>query len=272
DDFEIHCRAQRIGTDWIGRIKSRNRRVRDEAGHEGALSDALARSPVAGGYVLPLRAPPRPKAPRAPLQGADAAVTVLVPQQPAASLKALAPQPIAQWAVQAREVQPPAGVKEPINWVLLTSLPVRSLAEAMEVIGYYETRWIIEEWHKALKTGCQVERRQLETSAGLEALTGLLSVVAVRLGEGKEGGRGPPQGGAIELIPAHYVELVCRARGGRHPERWTVRDFFRGVAGLGGFLGRKRDGEPGWITIWQGWQVLHWMLRGAQLAAQPAGS
>jgi hypothetical protein len=62
------------------------------------------------------------------------------------------------------------------------------------------------------------------------------------------------------------VELVCRARRRGHPERWTVRDFFRGVAGLGGFLGRKGDGEPGWITIWRGWQVLHWMLQGAQLA------
>jgi hypothetical protein len=115
-----------------------------------------------------------------------------------------------------------------------------------------------------------VEGRQLETSARLEALTGLLSVVAVRLLQLREVARREPGRRASELIPRHYVELVCRARGRRDPERWTARDFFRGVAGLGGFLGRTGDGEPGWITIWRGWQVLHWMLQGAQLTAQPA--
>lgn len=167
-----------------------------------------------------------------------------------------------------RELEPPAGLKEPIDWLLLTSLPVRTLEEAMEVISYYEKRWLIEEWHKVLKTGCQVERRQLKTSGRLEALTGLLSVVALRLLQLKEVGRRQPECAAVELVPALYVELVRRARGRVRPGEWTVRDFFRGVAGLGGFLGRKCDGEPGWITIWRGWEVLHGMLRGAQLAAE----
>jgi hypothetical protein len=270
DDFEVPCRARRIGADWIGRVKSRHRRVRDESGQEGALSDALAGAPVAGGYTLSLRARPKQPARRAKVEVSWAAVTVLVPRQPAASLKALAPRPIAQWAVWAREVEPPSGRKEPIDWLLLTSLPVRTLEEAMEVISYYEKRWLIEEWHKALKTGCQVEGRQLATSERLEALTGLLSVVAVRLLQLKEVGRRQPRRAATELIPAHYVELVRRARGRVRPGEWTVRDFFRGVAGLGGFLGRKSDGEPGWITIWRGWEVLHWMLLGAQLSTQPA--
>lgn len=270
DDFEVHCRARRIGVDWIGRVKSRNRKVQDEAGTEGTLSDILARAATAGGYTLPLRARPRQPARRAKIEVSFAAVTVVVPRQPAASLKALEPRPIAQWAVWAREVDPPAGLKEPIDWLLLTSLPVRTLEEAMEVIGYYEKRWLIEEWHKALKTGCQVEGRQLKTSDRLQALTGLLSVVAVRLLQLKEVGRRQPERAATELIPAHYVDLVRRARGRVRPGEWTVRDFFRGVAGLGGFLGRKGDGEPGWITIWRGWEVLHWMLLGAQLANQPA--
>jgi Transposase DNA-binding/Transposase Tn5 dimerisation domain len=270
DDFEVQCRAHRLGADWVARIKTRHRRVTDAAGRPVALSEAVAGAAPAGGYVLPLRARPGQKARRARIAVSFAAVEVQVPRQPAESLKALQPAPMAQWAVWAHEVDPPAGVKEPIDWLLLTSLPVRSLEEAMEVIGYYEKRWIIEEWHKALKTGCQVEGRQLETSDRLEALTGLLGVVAVRLVQLKEVARRQPTRGALELIPRPYVELVCRARGRRDPERWTARDFFRGLAGLGGFLGRKGDGEPGWITIWRGWQVLHWMLRGAQLTAQPA--
>ena len=93
---------------------------------------------MAGGYTLALRARPQQAARRAKVEVSFAAVTVLVPRQPAASLKALAPRPIAQWAVWAREVDPPAGLKEPIDWLLLTSLPVRTLEEAMEVISYYE--------------------------------------------------------------------------------------------------------------------------------------
>jgi hypothetical protein len=270
DDFEVYCRAQRLGTDWVGRVKSRNRRVHDGAGHEGPLSDVLARAPVAGGYTLALRARPKQPARRARIEVAFAPVTTLIPRHPAASLQALAPQPIPQWVVWAREGNPPPTVKEPIDWVLLTSLPVRDLEAAMEVIGYYEKRWLIEEWHKALKTGCQVEGRQLHTSHRLEALTGVLSVAAVRLLQMKVVGRREPHRAAGDLVPARYVELVHRARRGRgRPEDWTIRDFFRGLAGLGGFLGRKSDGEPGWITIWRGWEALHWMLRGAQLAGQP---
>jgi Transposase DNA-binding/Transposase Tn5 dimerisation domain len=269
DDFEVHCRAKRIGADWVGRVKTRHRRVRDQTGQESVLSDVLAQSPVAGGYTLALRTRPKQPKRRAQIEVSFAPVSVLVPRQPAESLKALTPEPISQWAVWARELNPPAGLKEPIDWVLLTSLPVGTLEAAMEVIGYYEKRWLIEEWHKALKTGCQVERRQLKTSHRLEALTGLLSVVAVRLMQLKEMGRREPQRAAVELVPQPYVELVHRARRGRGDATlWTIRDFFRGVAGLGGFLGRKGDGEPGWITVWRGWEVLHWMLQGAQFASQ----
>ena len=146
DDFEVFCRAQRIGSDWVGRVKSRNRRVRDEAGRERPLSDALAAAPAAGGDTLTLRARPGQPARRARLEVAFAPVTALVPRHAAASLKALKPGPIPQWVVWARETDPPPGVKEPIDWVLLTSLPVRDLAGAMEVIGYYEKRWLIASW------------------------------------------------------------------------------------------------------------------------------
>ena len=270
DDFEVFCRARRMGTDWVGRVKSRNRRVGNEAGHEGPLSDVCA-VPAAGGYTLTLRARPKQPARRAHLEVAFAPVTTLIPRHPAASLKALTPQPIPQWAVWAPG-NPPPTVKEPIDWVLLTSLPVRNLEEAMEVIGYYEKRWLIEEWHKALKTGCRVEGRQLHASPGLEALTGVLSVVAVRLLQMKEMARREPHRAAQDVVPARYVELVHRARRGRgRPEDWTIRDFFRGLAGLGGFLGRKSDGEPGWITIWRGWDTLHWMLRALLTVGESPG-
>jgi len=272
DDFEVFCRARRVGADWIGRVKSRNRLVRDAAGAEMPLSDVLMAMAAAGGYSLALRARPGRPARRARVEVAFAPVTTPVPRHPPASLKALGPGPIAQWVVRAREMGPPPAVKEPIDWVLLTSLPVEDLGAAMEVIGDYERRWVIEEWHKALKTGCGVERRQLQASPRLEALTGVLSVVAVRLLQMREMGRRQPHRAARELVPADSVGLVHRARRGRgRPEDWTIGEFIGGLAGLGGFLGRKGDGEPGWITIWRGWDALNWMLRGVQLAGQPPG-
>ena len=88
----------------------------------------------------------------------------------------------------------------------------------------------------------------------------------------RELGRREPERPARELVPAPALELVHRARRGRgRPEDWTIRDFLRGLAGPGGFIDRKSDGEPGWITIWRGWDALNWMLRGAQVASQPTG-
>jgi hypothetical protein len=267
DDFEVYCRALRQRVDWVGRVKSLNRRVRDDAGQERPLRDVLAAQPASGGYTLALRARPGMAARRAKLLVSYAPVTLLVPRQPAASLKGLAPRPIGLWVVWVREVDPPAGV-EPIDWVLYTSLPVTGLEEALRIIGYYEKRWLIEEWHKALKTGCQVKARQLETSARLEALTGLLSVVAVRLLQLKAVARTEPDRPASEVVPPRYEAMLRGVRKGAGTLAWSVGRFYRELAKLGGFLGRKGDGEPGWITIWRGWEKLHLMLRGAEVAAR----
>ena len=154
----------------------------------------------------------------------------------------------------------------PIAWVLYTSLPVTSLAEALEVVGYYERRWLIEEWHKALKSGCQATRRQLKTHQRLEALVGVLGVEAVRLLQLKALARTEPERPAAGVVPGRLLVLLQQVRGVAATAAWTVGRFFRELAMLGGFLGRKGDGEPGWITIWRGWEKLHLMLRGAELA------
>jgi hypothetical protein len=112
-----------------------------------------------------------------------------------------------------------------------------------------------QEYHKVLKTGCQVEHRQYETSAALEAITGLLAIVAVRLLQLRSVARTDPQRPAEEVVPRSWVNVLQVVR--RRPrQQWTVRQFFRELAGLGGFLGRKHDGEPGWLTIWRGFDNL----------------
>ncbi len=82
--------------------------------------------------------------------------------------------------VEVREVNASAGV-EPLHWVLYTSLPVSTFEGAWTAIEYCEERPLVKEFHKAPKTGCRVEERQYETSERLEAITGFLSVMAVRL-------------------------------------------------------------------------------------------
>lgn len=164
--------------------------------------------------------------------------------------------------VRAWEAEAPAGVA-PLEWVLVTTLAVGDAQSAVRVTEYYERRWLIEEYHKCLKTGCAIEARQLETADGLEALLGFLSVIAVRLLRLREASRHQPDALARhsiapELLTAarSYLELPAR--------ELTLREFWRAVARLGGFLGRQRDGDPGWQTIWRGWQKLQ------DLAWQPS--
>ena len=178
-------------------------------------------------------------------------------------LRETKPVPIPMWVVWVREVDAPEGV-DPIEWVLYTSLPVASLEDAMVIVRYYEKRWLIEEWHKVLKTGLRVEDRQLKTSKRLEAMMGLMSVAAVRLFQLKGEARTAPERPAEQVVPPKYVSALKAVRKLGSSIQLTVGQFFRELAKLGGFLGRRRDGEPGWITIWRGWDKLQTMIRGAE--------
>jgi hypothetical protein len=156
--------------------------------------------------------------------------------------------------VRAWEADPPAGVAA-LEWVLVTSLPVNSAADALQVIAYYARRWLIEEYHKCLKTGCALEARQLETAAGLEALLGFLAIVALRLLQLREASRQQPAAAARHYVATKLLTTV-QSYLKLPPGELSLREFWRAVARLGGFLARKRDGDPGWQTLWRGWLKL----------------
>ena len=169
--------------------------------------------------------------------------------------------------VEVREVHAPEGVKEPLHWILLTSLACATLAEARRVVGIYAKRWLIEEYHKALKSGAGVEQSQLERGYRLESLIGVLAVVAVRLLNTKLIARSRPE--SFEAAASFGPEMltILEKKIGKPKKGWTNENVMRATARLGGFIGRKSDGMPGWQTIWRGWHRLMWMLEGANLMA-----
>lgn len=156
--------------------------------------------------------------------------------------------------VRAWEAAPPEGA-EPLEWILITSLVVTDATDGLQIIAYYEKRWLIEEYHKCLKTGCALEARQLETAAGLEALLGFLAIIAVRLLQLREASRQQPETPARHLVAPELITTVQNYLK-LPPGDLTLREFWRAVARLGGFLARKSDGDPGWQTIWRGWLKL----------------
>jgi len=266
DNFEVYCHCQEQGTDWVVRVTQKNRNIVTPQRQRMRLNQYLETLPSAGNYELDLRARPGQAARTAKLEVRFGALEVPPPSHKSPYLKRINPEPIAMWVVQVREVDAPAGT-EPIEWILLTSLAVKDFEDAWVVIGYYEKRWLIEEWHKALKTGCRVTQRQLKTKDRLEAMVALMSVVSVRLLQLKSVARADPDRPARRLIPRRWIKMLQAVR--KHLKKTaslTIGQFYRELAKLGGFLGRKSDGEPGWITIWRGWQKLHLLVRGAELA------
>ena len=101
-------------------------------------------------------------------------------------------------------------------------------------------------------------------------MIGLLSVLAVRLLQLKVVARRDPELPAQRVVPKQWLEAV-RLLLKKRREIKTVREFFRGLAQLGGFLGRKSDGEPGWQTVWGGLEKLLLCLRGAEMVTKQCG-
>jgi hypothetical protein len=255
-------------TDWVVRVSQQHRLILTPDDERMPLSEYLTTLPLAGTYELHLRARKGQRARTAKLEVRFGELRMPVPKHKSPYVKKLAPEPIQMWVVHVREVDPPKDA-EPIEWVLYTSLLVNTFDDAWTIITYYEARWLVEEYHKALKTGCRITARQLKSPGRLEAMVGLMSVVAVRLLQLKSVARTDPDRPAQRVVPRLWLAMLKAARKNLHRVHdMTVGEFYREVAKLGGFLGRKSDGEPGWITIWRGWEKLNTLVRAAELAAQ----
>ena len=171
--------------------------------------------------------------------------------------------PIECWVVRTWEAQPPAG-RAALEWILLTSLDCERPAEATAAAEGYSLRWLIEEFHKCEKTGCQVEERRLTHTDRLEPLIALLSVLAVWLLTLKYAARDEPEKPARECFDEDLVSVMALYV--RQPAAaLTLAQFWRGIGRLGGHVGRKCDGPVGWLRAWRGWQSFQLIALGADL-------
>lgn len=264
DDFEVYCHLLQQRSDWVVRASQMKRKVRLPDGGETDLQNYLRQLPVAGEYQVDVPARPGQAARKAQVAVRLGPVSLPSPRHTSPWLRKLGITLITMWVVEVREINPPKG-STPLHWVLYTSHAVTSFAEAQTIIAFYKKRWLIEEFHKALKTGCSLEARQYQTAARLEALTGMQSVIAVRLLQLKSVARTEPERPAAEVVPLKWIEMLRMLRRKTKTPAWSVREFYRQLAGLGGFLGRKCDGEPGWITIWRGFERLARAMRYEEL-------
>ena len=268
DDFEVFCHLVKQQGDWVIRASTLHRKIVTPDGERMSLSQYLATLPLAGTYELAVRSRKDQPARTAKLEVRFGKLRVPVPVHTSAYVKSCGLSSIEMWVVHVCEVDVPEDVT-PISWVLYTSLPVAEFEDAWQVIEYYEVRWLIEEYHKALKTGCRVQDRCLRKAERLEPMVGLMSVVALRLLQLKSVARSDPDRPAKKIVPPLWLQMLKVARKNlRRVYDLTIGEFYRELAKLGGFPGRKCDGEPGWITIWRGWEKLNTLVRGAQLASQ----
>jgi hypothetical protein len=263
DNFDVYCHLLEQGGGWVIRAAQLKRKVNAGSNSLAPLQKVLQEQPCLGTYELEVRAQKDQSARTATLEVRCAPITVPRPMAGASAyVRGSGVTEIRMSAVEVLEVNPPRGTKA-LQWVLLTSEEVHTFNDCWKTIERYERRPLIEEYHKCLKTGCSVEERQYRSADNLAPVIGLLSVLAVRLLQLKMLARNEPNRPANEVVPKEWLKALPSLSKQSVPIQ-TVRDFIRRLAGLGGFLGRKGDGEPGWQTIWRGLQALLLCLRGAR--------
>jgi hypothetical protein len=160
------------------------------------------------------------------------------------------------------ETAPPAN-EAAIEWVLYTSEPVETAEQILRVVDWYRARWVIEEYFKALKTGCSLEKRQLGDLHALGNALALLMPIAWQLLLLRSDARDRPDALASETLLADELQVLRAATRRPLPEQPTIREAMLAIAKLGGHL--KSNGDPGWQTLARGHEKLRTLVAGWRL-------
>ena len=262
DIYEYLLSCQRLYHGYVIRACTDRALQNDKTGkREGGLFEEARKAPKLGEFDLKLRARPKQAARTAHMKVSAKEVQISSPWRPGKSPGAQ--PPIECTVVRVWEDDPAEGV-EAIEWILLCDGKVEDYECAMERVLQYSTRWLIEEYHKALKTGLRAEDLQLEKAERLFAAIAIKSVVALRLIDLRERLRFNAEAVAEESGLDEMELAVLRARTSRSTK--TVRDVALAIGKMGGHLNRKGDGMPGWQTLWRGMERLSLLVEGVRIA------
>lgn len=185
-----------------------------------------------------------------------AAVTICRPQHALSSL----PKELSLNVVYVKEIEPPS-TADPVEWILLSSESIANKEDVLRIVDIYRSRWKVEEFFKALKTGCSFESRQLESySTLLICMTILMPIAWLMLRMRAESRRSEPVP-ASQILPQMFIEVL---QAHTNAEVATAQTALLAIARLGGHI--KANGPPGWLVIWRGFRELAILARGFMLA------
>ena len=182
------------------------------------------------------------------------AACAVVLQRPADHRASALPATVAVNVVFAWEAHPPSG-EVPVEWWLVTTEPIDTVDQVLQIVEWYRTRWLIEEFFKCLKTGCAYEKRQLESLETLLVALALLAPIAWQLLLMRHLARDVPETRATVALTARQIAILRATPGGAILGTTpSIRDALLVVARLGGHL--RQNGEPGWLVLTRGMQKL----------------
>ncbi len=253
DIYELFCLAQDFGARFLVRVQTNRlaERPADAAPHDPAhrVFAQRAAAPWAGRHRIAVN-----QDETAWLQVKFAAVNTL---PPVGKQKRYSPQILTY--IHVLEEGPPSG-REPIDWKLVTNLPVGDLAAAVEKLSWYALRWKAEVFHEVMKSGCRAEEARFETVERLKKFLALFAVVSWRIFFVTMSARAKPDAAPDSVLTFAEISALDRIDASRtrpRLQRRTLAAYLLQIAMLGGYLARNHDPPPGNMVVWRGMTRLH---------------
>ena len=268
DSYELFAALTAARDRWIIRLHYDRLMTRSDAGPVIRLSDLRPQLPVLVTQdvtVTPQRAENRVQRLTYPARDGRVATMAFAAcpvtlQRPRDHRRSTLPSTVAANIIFGWEVTPPAGAS-PLEWWLLTTEPIDTADQVRQIVTWYRTRWLIEEFFKCLKTGCAYQKRQLESLDTLLIALALLAPVAWQLLVLRHLARELPNADATAALTRRQIAILRATPSGRTlPETPTTRAALLVLARLGGHL--RQNGEPGWLVLARGMQTLRCMETG----------